>query len=235
MALGDSMSIDVYPELDYADRTGRPAPRGLGAASLLHRNVDAVWPAFAGRDLAHLAPGVRVVDATADGAATADVLDGQLSALPKRLDGPALITLTAGGNDLLGLLGGDPGEAPRALGAIRERLQAIVSDLLRRGAQVTVAVATVYDPTDGTGDLDGRRLGAREMGWLAGHNAAVRAMAAPRVAVVDVEACFRGHGMSAPPRERWYWGRSSIEPGYRGAHELRRLWLAVAEKTTRAI
>ena len=86
VALGDSMSIDDYPGLDYSDRTGRPAPAGLGAPSLLQHNVDAVWPEFARRDLASLAPGHRAVVLSQDGATTADVLEDQLREVPRRLD-----------------------------------------------------------------------------------------------------------------------------------------------------
>ena len=53
VALGDSMSIDLYPALDAGEvdvavalervpEAGAVAP--LGAASLLHRNDDARWP-----------------------------------------------------------------------------------------------------------------------------------------------------------------------------------------------
>ena len=53
IALGDSMSIDLYPALDLGETdvavslerhpaAGRIAP--LGAASLLHRNDEAHWP-----------------------------------------------------------------------------------------------------------------------------------------------------------------------------------------------
>ena len=54
IALGDSMSIDLYPALDAGEvdvvvalerrpQAGNVAP--LGAASLLDRNDDARWPA----------------------------------------------------------------------------------------------------------------------------------------------------------------------------------------------
>src|SRR4051812_31795512 len=55
IALGDSMSIDLYPALDAGEidvavalewdaAAGAVAP--VGAASLLHRNVDERWPEF---------------------------------------------------------------------------------------------------------------------------------------------------------------------------------------------
>jgi len=56
-ALGDSMSID-----DYAGGPGR------GAASLLWRNRDHDFPAWAGRDLTTGDPTARLVLVASDGA-----------------------------------------------------------------------------------------------------------------------------------------------------------------------
>ena len=103
VALGDSMSIDRYPDLDHAGRERLRLPvTGLGAASLLARNDDHVWPEFAGRDLVTRFPGIECRFLAADGATTEDVLASQIDAL----DGvdakaEAVVTLTAGGNDLL--------------------------------------------------------------------------------------------------------------------------------------
>ena len=63
IALGDSVSIDLYPALDAGDidvavaleRTvsaGHVAP--IGAASLLYQNSEAHWPDFVGEDLTSL-------------------------------------------------------------------------------------------------------------------------------------------------------------------------------------
>ena len=101
------MSIDRYPDLDHADRQHIRLPAtGLGAASLLARNDDAVWPEFAGRDLATRLPGIACHFLAADGSTTADVLASQMYALETvEGGGDAVVTLTAGGNDLLSLLG----------------------------------------------------------------------------------------------------------------------------------
>ena len=71
VALGDSMSIDLYPALDAGEidvavalervRTaGAVAP--LGAASLLYRNDDARWPEEQGADLVSCYPGHRAAE-----------------------------------------------------------------------------------------------------------------------------------------------------------------------------
>jgi hypothetical protein len=104
-----------------------------------------------------------------------------------------------------------------------------------------ILVANVYDPTDGTGDLDGHRLHPaatiadgwlrpQEMRWLRDGNAGVGRLCAERGArLIDVHGHFGGHGRSAPPAERWYWTESIIEPGVVGASEIRRLWLSALE------
>ena len=82
LVLGDSMSIDVYPNLDHAERAGGGQPRnGLGAASLLFRNDDQVWPEFKGRDLVSLHAGVQQEAHASDGATTDDVVEAQLPRL----------------------------------------------------------------------------------------------------------------------------------------------------------
>ena len=71
VALGDSMSIDRYPDFDHADRQTLDLPvTGLGAASLLARNDDDVWPEFAGRDLVTISPGIDCRFEAQDGATT---------------------------------------------------------------------------------------------------------------------------------------------------------------------
>jgi lysophospholipase L1-like esterase len=89
VALGDSMSID--------DCAGGP---GRGAASLLHRNRNTDFPDWAGRDLA-AGPDVQVL--ARDGGVAADVLQRQI---PPVTHAPALVTVTIGGNDLMGAYGG---------------------------------------------------------------------------------------------------------------------------------
>ena len=91
VALGDSMSID-----DYAGGPGR------GAARLLHRNQDADFPEWVGRDLAAGGWGVEVL--ARDGAVVADVLNRQL---PRLGAAPDLVTVTMGGNDLMAGYGDD--------------------------------------------------------------------------------------------------------------------------------
>ena len=109
IALGDSVSIDLYPaldagEIDVAVALERTASAGnvapIGAASLLYQNSEAHWPDFIGEDLVTLSPGIEMQNLAQDGATIGDVFGEQLP-LIEASDDPALVTLTIGGNDLL--------------------------------------------------------------------------------------------------------------------------------------
>ena len=217
IALGDSISIDIYPYHDAQRRyPGRFSTDQLGAASLLCRNDDQGWPEFKGRDLRTLMPEARCVDLTADGATTQSLLRQVEQIQPG--DEPTLVTITAGGNDLLGYIG-SPGSNP--VPEIFGRLQKAVARVLELRPSATVIVGTVYDPSDGTNRLPGytREL-KREAEWLVEYNDCVRALVKndKRLRLADIHRHFLGH-------PDWYLPESIIEPSARGASEVRRLWL----------
>jgi lysophospholipase L1-like esterase len=234
LALGDSMSIDRYPDLDHADRQTLALPvTGLGAASLLARNDDYVWPEFAGRDLVTISPGIDCRFEAQDGATTESVLGSQVDAL-RGIDpgGEALVTLTAGGNDLLRLIGATDRAGQAGVRAVLDNLDAILDVVRDRLPRAMILVANVYDPTDGTGDLEGTPIRPQEMRWLADCNAGVERLCRQSGArLIDLHRHFAGHGRSAPAAKRWYWTGSLIEPGMAGASEIRRLWLAAVEES----
>src|SRR5215467_12961128 len=110
------MSIDLYPALDAGatdvavalerdPSAGRVAP--LGAASLLFKNVDDVWPEDAGTDLSSRYPRLTFENHASDGATIGEVFGEQLPRLEESSE-PALVTLTIGGNDLLNAYGSRP-------------------------------------------------------------------------------------------------------------------------------
>jgi lysophospholipase L1-like esterase len=231
VALGDSMSIDLYPRLDL-EAQGRLSamPAGVGAASLFHRNNDAFWPEFAGRDLVAVHPGIQRVDLCADGATIGHTLDSQLPGVPYRArDATRIVTVTAGGNDLLGALFEGRSALERAALRTVERYDELVARVTNAFPSATVVLTTVYDPTDGSGFLPGvsEMVGRLPLELLALFNDAVRAASArhPRARLADVHTTFFGHGLTAPPAERWYWPPNPIEPAARGASEIRRAWL----------
>lgn len=232
VALGDSMSIDLYPrlELQAAGRLEPTETPGVGAASLFHANQDDLWPEFDGRDLVSLHPGIRTLDLCVDGATIGHTGVLQLPRVGEEVrESARIVTVTAGGNDLLsGLfdgIGGLDGATREAVDHYRDLVDVITETFPR----ATVILTTVYDPTDGTGILPGvsEQLGALPMELLDRFNDAVRSLAAatPGAVLADVHRHFLGHGLPAPAAEQWYWATSPIEPGARGASEIRRVWL----------
>ena len=238
-ALGDSMSIDLYPALDLGETdvavalerlasAGAVAP--VGAASLLYENSAERWEEFDGRDLATRFPGTRFTNLAADGATIGEVFSEQLPDLPASEEA-ALVTLTIGGNDLLLAFGGHRGRGSLLAAIVRDTIQAydlLVGEIRRTLPNSTLVLTTVYDPSDGTGRIPGVYDSATlPLAHLDTFNAHVRATAArtPGARLADVYASFLGHGVTAPEAERWYWKRSLIEPNAAGASEIRRAWL----------
>lgn len=226
------MSIDLYPRLDLEGR-GQPRPSGspgVGAGALFHSNDDDLWPAFAGRDLVRLQPGIERLELCVDGATIGHTLDVQLPSVPPRArDGARVVTVTAGGNDLLAGIFDGPMAVQDATHDAIARYGQLVARVMETFPTATVILTTVYDPTDGTGILPGLSdaYGPLPMELLARFNQTVEGLASgyDRAVVADVHARFLGHGLSAPPGERWYWEPNPIEPGARGASEIRRCWL----------
>ena len=230
VALGDSMSTDHYPTCDVH---GLDAPPGrldpLGAAALLHSNIDSRWPEFRGHDLEALHPHTEFLNLAEDGAMIDDVATEELARLGHDSDDPGiLLTLTAGGNDLLDALASGR-QLEREARRIERRYGELVATVREELPEATLVLTTVYDPTDGTGRLPGLESGKPlPLEYLDRFNDTVRALADEdgRILVADVHRHFLGHGVKAAEGERWYWRRNSIEPNARGASEIRRVWLA---------
>ncbi|HEU4631467.1 MAG TPA: SGNH/GDSL hydrolase family protein [Gemmatimonadaceae bacterium] len=243
IALGDSLSIDLYPAraAHPAGANAEPAELepGLGAPALLYRNDDARWPEFAGRDLVSANPAIafrneHVLDHPArrptdhhatDGATTVGVLAYQLHRVPASEE-RTLVTVTAGRNDILQMLGAPRPPATLVDGMVA-RMARLVTTVRDRLPNALLLLTTAPDPSDGTGLLDEDTPFEREAAWLAAFNEAVRALAAvhPHVRLADAADHFAGHGPAAPPTERWFWAGRVVELDARGASELRRVWL----------
>ncbi|MFW3172185.1 SGNH/GDSL hydrolase family protein [Geodermatophilus sp. CPCC 206100] len=227
-ALGDSISIDEY--------AGGP---GRGGASLLVDNRDDDFPEWRGRDLRTADPRTTFALLAGDGATTRTLLDVQLprlAALPGR---PTLVTLTIGGNDLLGAYGDTP-RARAVVGRVAaavDRALAAVHSVLAPGGRI--AVGTVYDPSDGTGDAD--RLGLPPwpdaVALIGELNEALRRVARSHgAAVAEIAREFSGHGLAAGdprrpearPADRALWYCRLIEPNAWGAGGVRAaFWAAL--------
>jgi hypothetical protein len=239
IALGDSMSIDLYPALDAGDidvavalervpTAGRVAP--LGAASLLYQNSDEYWPEDVGDDLSSLNPGIAFDNLAGDGATIGEVFGEQLTQVDAS-DERTLVTLTIGASDLLSALGSRPKRElrERIVADIVEAYDFLVDSLRGRFPNGIIVLTTVFDPSDTTGKIPGvyDDRGPLPLEVLERLNDHIRLLATgtPNVVVADAYAHFMGHGVTATDDdERWYWRRSLIEPNKRGASELRRLW-----------
>jgi len=228
VGLGDSISID-----EYAGGTG------WGAISLFYHNKDDIYPECTGKDLRSIYPGIDFHYLASDGATCTTVLAEQLLVLPPEDDNPTIITLTVGGNDFLTALvsGGriDRGTIDDFRSTLTEILEALC-DHFPRGF---IILGTIYDPTDGVGDLAMPEVDVQE-GYALFHafNKAIRDIGESYGAhIADIYSHFLGHGSQSPyrkgltPNHSSYWYTNEIEPNARGAHEIRRLfWEALTSR-----
>lgn len=231
VALGDSLSIDLPTTVRKPGREGGTEASEAGAASLLHRNRDRTWREFVGRDLASHRTEIRYFNFAMRRATMESVLHSQIERLPTGTGKPAVVTLTAGGNDLLALKALSEAEGRRGLNRSIDQLQEIVTRLRLWSRRSTIILSTVYDPSDGAAQLGDGIVMRREWEWLRVYNAALRELAlAEGCRLADLHRHFLGHGLSEPdPARRWYVGRPLLEPNARGASEIRRIWLSVLE------
>jgi lysophospholipase L1-like esterase len=172
--VGTGLYLALGDSISIDDYTG---VHGGGAASQFARKL-----------------GLPLVDLTRDGNTSQGVL-ADLAQAPAAAD---VVTLTAGGNDLLG------GDLPRA---ILRRLHEIAARIEPRGARVIVN--TVYDPSDGDNELGRRELGLSRLATIELRrrlNALNRGIA--KLAqeygflLADLEQLFHGHGLASD--EPWY-------------------------------
>jgi lysophospholipase L1-like esterase len=230
------MSTDHYPTCDVRGLDAPPARLDpLGAAALLHHNDDDRWPEFRDRDLQSLSPGTEFLNLAEDGAMIDDVATEELARLGRDSDDPdILLTLTAGGNDLLDALAAGRG-LESAVSLAARRYTDLVETVREELPRATLVLTTVYDPTDGTGRLPGLEgYGPLPLEHLDRFNDRIRELsrAMPGVLLADVHRHLLGHGMTAAEPDRWYWRRNPIEPGARGASEIRRVWWDLLEEVT---
>lgn len=222
IALGDSISIDEY--------AGGP---GRGGASLLARNLDNDFPQWRGRDLSATDRRLRYHLLAVDGGTTRTLLESQLPRLESSGVRPDVVTLTVGGNDLLGAYG-DTGRARQIVRSVCVRVGQTLGRLKRlmRTPDDPVVVGTVYDPSDGSGEA--HRVGLPP--WpdvvdvLADLNAGLRAAAEDNGArIAEIHDRFLGHGLRAGnpaqsdprPDNRDLWYCRIIEPNAWGADAVR--------------
>jgi hypothetical protein len=239
IALGDSMSIDLYPALDAGktdvgvalerlESAGTVAP--LGAASLFFRNEDDAWPQEQHNDLSSRFRGIGFRKLATDGATIGDVFGEQIALIDEKEE-PTLFTLTIGSEDLFSAFSAAPKPAmlDKIVSDLGEALEFLLTGIRNARPQSLLIATTVCDPSDRTGSIPGvlDRVGPLPIRGIEKFNARLRELASglPDVVVADPGLEFIGHGVTAEEKDRWFWRRSPLELNARGAHELRRLWL----------
>jgi acyl-CoA thioesterase I len=202
--------LTVYTFGDSILDCGHYNQFGVHPGQLLVRNDDKLFPEFRGQDLSANGP-TQLVHRAQDGATVAG-LARQTHDLS--VDGKALAILTIGGNDLLRGLARDSGEGIPAFRAARDQF-------LGRLLILPVLVGNVYNPTFGD---DARNfLGIDPPLARANHaymNIILAKLAQKYGALVDLHA----HFLTGDPS----WFTHTIEPSLKGASEVRRCFLRVA-------
>jgi lysophospholipase L1-like esterase len=203
-------------------------------------------------------PGLRSLNLSVSGTISQEHVARQLPKLP--VQDPAtfgVVAITTGGNDLIhdygrsspregAMYGATVEQAKPWIDAFEKRVLALLEQVRSRfPGGCRIFLATIFDPTDGVGDIEatGHGLPAWKDGeaLLGAYNGVLRRAAAqvPDVILVDVHAAFLGHGIhcaepSRPfhrPEDPHYWYFDNLEdPNDRGYDAIRRLFLLALEK-----
>jgi lysophospholipase L1-like esterase len=247
-AVGDSMSMDIYPKYDAEDKGGRMGYAD-GASNLLHEALS-LHPDVRGK--------YRVFQNLIEDGATCKDLLAQIARINPRKFAlkpgePVLVTITAGGNDLLRTMPVSSFAAViEELDQAMEQLGLAIERIKRQLPEnpVTILLGNVYDPTDGTGELRlhntmlDLRLQLRNLEYWNSRVFGLANRTDIEIVPINVWSQFFGHGangrlgigamlndLSRCHTERfWYWGRSWIEPGVEGAIQLAALWYKAVTK-----
>lgn len=201
--------------------------------------------------LQHVLPQLTGTNAAVSGTDSLEHRDLLLKRIALRSDETfGIIVATIGGNDVIHMYGRTPPREGAMYGATLEqarpwianfesRLNAILDELGSRfpGGH-HVFLANIYDPTDGTGDIQHAGLPAWPEGLqvLAAYNEVIARTAGRRsdTTLVDIHREFLGHGIHC--RQFWhrhydstdphYWYFDNLEdPNDRGYDAIRRLFL----------
>ncbi|MCA9793258.1 MAG: SGNH/GDSL hydrolase family protein, partial [Candidatus Eremiobacteraeota bacterium] len=135
--------------------------------------------------------------------------------------GPTLVTLTAGGNDLLSAAGSRRFPDPWLDGFIADYDELLVA-IKAKYPVLTLLAGNIYDPTDGTGVVQsGHDQWARLFAFLHTLNTRIFERLELAGAVpVDIHSAFFGKAND----EKHPWVFYNIEPTKLGSSEIRRLF-----------
>jgi len=239
LGLGDSVTAGygASPGLSYVDR--------------LAKNPPGEFPDMAGRNLSAVFPQLTLRNESVSGSTSIDCIESQLPRLtPFAASTQGVIVITTGGNDLIHMYGRIPPREGAMYGATFEQakpwianFETRINSIVERSTSLFpggchIFLATIYDPTDGSGDAPAAGLPHWPDGIaiLAEYNRIIAACAErhPNVHIVDMHDAFLGHGVHCT-RFWWphyrsedphYWYYDNLEdPNDRGYDAVRRLFL----------
>lgn len=230
---------------------GDSITRGFGArpgysyfARLVVNPADE-FPEMSALCLSRVFPRIDVRNVSENGT-TSDEHVAQIASLP-RADAETLgvLVMTTGGNDLIhnygrstprecAMYGATMEQARPWIEAFEKRLDGMLKAVEERFAGgCHVFLGTIYDPTDGRGDIEAAGFPAWPDGLviLAAYNGVIRRVASRHASthVVDLHGLFLGHGIRERGERRWYHGNVE-DPNERGYDAIRRLMLAEMAK-----
>ena len=236
---------------------GYGVKRGYGYAELIHRNADADYPTYKGKDLTTRFPGISVTDRSRGGSQSTN-LPGQVSGVPANTTGDTLVLLSIGGNDVMYKITAmlDAKIMADLVTTITGNIKKVVdhfADKKRYPGKTTFVMLNLYDFTDGMGTVPqdaptDKYCGAfKYLSDFAGpkvaqsfvtYNNAMAAFAQKQgILLVDIYSHFLGHGFHCKnPASKYYdaadptlWYRPEcIHPNTVGHNEIRKLvWKAL--------
>ncbi|MEI7728832.1 MAG: SGNH/GDSL hydrolase family protein [Verrucomicrobiota bacterium] len=245
---------------------GDSVTAGFGASAgksywdLLVNNAQEEDLSLGGKCLKRIYPNLISTNLSKSGSTSLQHERQQIPRLPRDAQRKAIIVITTGGNDLIHSYGKEPPKEGAMYGATLDqakpwiqnfgvRLDKMVREInthFPKGAEIYMA--TIYDPSDGTGVM--RHTGLPE--WLDGvkilaeYNKLILNLNKnhPNVRVVEMHQAFLGHGLHArhwwepyyDPADPFCWLASNIEdPNDRGYDAIQRLmWNAIATRIVRS-
>jgi lysophospholipase L1-like esterase len=242
--IDDLDEVTLHLNLGDSMGAGYNAESGRGYAPLLHHN-HAAYTAYAQHNLQALYPGCQFVSRASSGDTSSDVV-GQSNNLPGST-GDTVVTIYVGGNDF-----NDDAQTMLLSSATQVAIDNWVSNMttvmtrLRNayddsaaGRRLVVLMATIHEPTDGTGTIPSQytdgfcsqlqqvppALVQAVMDNYNLFNAAIRDFAAAQDAIIiDTQALFNGHGLTMPVQDQWL-DTDCAHATNEGHHQVRReIW-----------
>ncbi len=241
MAIGDSIS------------TGFGTDAGLGYFDLLFENDDDVHATMRDVDLSAVYPRLTRTNHAANSTSSKHH-ERIINLLPEEPDAFGIVCLTTGGIDLIhqygmreprecAMYGATIEQAEPWIEAFEDRLSQMCGVLRTKFPQgCAVFLATIYDPTDGIGDIENAPTYIPLPLWPDGlvilrrYNRAIRRVAIrmPHVYMVNIRHTMLGHGIHCQDRrgkrfvrrDPHYWYYANLEdPNQRGYDAIRRTFL----------